>query len=152
MFPDWRDVESFFIGEDPSETYPPKAAAHVSPFGQRLGTAVVVFDLTAPLTGQIRKAAKELRSRQARQTKAALVGKEHAPLYQFSATILLNWLRVLDGVTAGAKKADIWRTLFEQKHDSGNPTATVNDYLRPATVLVDGRYRLLAVSKIKPMV
>ena len=152
MFPDWRDVEDFFVGEDPSETYEPEAAAHVSPFGQRLGAAVVIFDLAAPLTGQIREAEQELRSRQASQRKAALIGKGHGALHQFSAAILLKWLRVLDGVKARAKKAEIWRTLFGKNSDSGNPTATVNDYLRPARSLVGGRYRLLAVSKIKPMV
>ena len=152
MFPDWRDVESFFVGEDPSESYEAEVAAHVPPFGQRPGAAVVVFDLTAPLTGQIRKAEEQLRSRQASQTATALIGKGHGALHQFSAAVLLKWLRVLDGVTAGAKKAVIWRTLFGKKSDSGNPTATVNDCLRPARSLVAGRYRLLAVSKIEPMV
>lgn len=151
MFPRWRDVETFFLGEDPSESYGSKAAAYAVPYGQRHGAAVVVFDLTAPLTGQLRKAEKELRLRKANQKKAGLLGKGNRSLYQFSAARLLASLRVLDGVTAGAKKADIWRKVFEPTQHSGNPTATVNDYLRPAKLYVSGRYRLIAASDVKPM-
>ena len=137
MASDIRDA--FNIGGGPAifdgrTTLPPSVVPN---------TTAVIFDLTTPLVVQIERAERYLKSEQARLVKRGVSVVEQTPKEQ----PCIEYLRIVDAVEAGEKRAEIARVLYPEK-DVANATDVVSKQLKKAKVLRDtGWRRLVLVSE-----
>jgi hypothetical protein len=98
------------------------------------GQIAVIFDLTRPISRQM-AAAKKLFTEQRDQARL--------PARRNRIELFALYLRVLDGVDAGAKHTEIGAVLFEKKSNDER-LITVRDYLAAATRLRDKDYLFIA--------
>lgn len=151
FFPNGEDIDLLFHGEDPDDQCTVESWDYAGPGAQRPGVAIVAFDLTEPLSGQVEQAMQELQRRASEQREAGLFDAWPNIRPRFEESRLRKVLRVLDAVPADATKADIYRVLCKD-YETKNPTAAVNDWLKQGNALVAERYRLLTIGVITPKI
>ena len=144
-FPRFEAMEEFFVGSEP-------LSEGQTPYGQIPGVCTVVFDLSRPLTAQLKTANAFMGQRKRREISAGLYKAKGNKKPHMHASRLTLLLRILDATAADAKNAEIAAALIPYKPDGASgvyqATKDIDKKLIAARKFRDSDYRLIAHAKL----